>query len=311
MYFGSCNGTFYAADLATGDIRWSFNAKRRQNWRSRQFHANPTVAGDLVLAGNDNGILYGFDRASGSVRWEFDATGELFWSPIVVNGLAYVATSSEPYRLYAVDTATGAARWELDLPGAASGSMAKYGERFFLSAGHRLLELDSTARKLTTLIRKIEAGTPLIVGDRLFVASTGGQVVAYDLKTKERKYGPDTTGPLGKASLASDGIRVYAGALDGSVWAFDISDLSIVWKYRTDGGITGDPVLADTPAGKVLVVGSWDSSMYCLDANTGQLLWRYQTESQIRGDPTIAQASVLFGLRDGNLYSVSLTGEGG
>ena len=66
VYFGSCPGSYFAVDRASGEVRWSYDTS--QDGTTAQFHGDALITDELVVVGSDAqpmGQLYAFDRASG------------------------------------------------------------------------------------------------------------------------------------------------------------------------------------------------------------------------------------------------------
>ncbi len=72
--------------------------------------------------------------------------------------------------------------------------------------------------------------------------------------------------------------RVYLGATDGTVTAFDAATGSTLWQAFSDGAITHPPVYWN---GRV-VFGSCDGALYCVDAADGSVLGRIELAPQKR-----------------------------
>jgi outer membrane protein assembly factor BamB len=80
LFIGSCAGTFYAINKATGQVQWGYDI--RNDGKQISFHGDPLVTGDLILIGTDHscapdgvGHVYAFERNSGKVRWKYRSTG--------------------------------------------------------------------------------------------------------------------------------------------------------------------------------------------------------------------------------------------
>ncbi|MFI7414029.1 PQQ-binding-like beta-propeller repeat protein [Streptomyces sp. NPDC049627] len=110
VYFTSFGGQLYAVDTIKATTRWVFT-----NGGGR----SPAVANGVVYVGS-NGSLYAVDAATGKQRWTFPTGSRAFSSPVVSDGVVYVATSSDDKYLYAVDAATGKQKWKFPTHEAAS-----------------------------------------------------------------------------------------------------------------------------------------------------------------------------------------------
>ena len=68
------------------------------------------------------------------------------------------------------------------------------------------------------------------------------------------------------------GNTVYAGSLEGILYAIDAITGTLKWRYATDGQISGSCNWINTPDQKSiwLLVGSYDFRLHCIDALTGK-----------------------------------------
>lgn len=143
----------------------------------------------------------------------------------------------------------------------------------------------------------------------------------------------------GSGSVANS--RVYIGSYDGYLYTLAIKDGSIIWRFRTQRGVTTRPlVVGETLVlgsedqhvyglkesngrmnwsfraamairssaasfGDAVIFGSDDSYCYCLDAQDGSLLWRQRTWGPVRSTPTVFQGSVVVGSDDGAVYRLN------
>jgi outer membrane protein assembly factor BamB len=53
---------------------------------------------------------------------------------------------------------------------------------------------------------------------------------------------------------------VYCGSVDGHIYSLDYKTGRLRWKYKTEGAITGSPVISND----ILYVGSNDHTVYAL-----------------------------------------------
>lgn len=135
--------------------------------------------------------------------------------------------------------------------------------------------------------------------------------------------------------------RAFIGSYDGYLYAINLKDGTIAWRYRSQRGITTRPVDVDdsiifgsedqnvyalragngrmqwsfraamavrsSPAqiGDRIVVGADDGYCYCLEAHEGSLAWRQRTWGPVRSSPAIFQNSVVVGSDDGAVYRLA------
>jgi polyvinyl alcohol dehydrogenase (cytochrome) len=128
VYVGDWSGRFYALDLGTGELVWSFTAEPHGAVYAGQIVSSATVAdvdGSRTVYVASGKTLYALRADDGSVRWEreFGRAGdgddptEIESSPVVADGMVIVGTDvhnspdGEPTVVAALDAATGARRW--------------------------------------------------------------------------------------------------------------------------------------------------------------------------------------------------------
>lgn len=123
-FVAQLDGRFYAVNLETGSIRWSFSSSGidpeamderpdstfGEYYAAGSFEQPPAVTRERVFAGSWDTTLYAFDRQSGRVIWqqafdyEFDNC-----APVVRHGSVFVTDGAT---LRCLDPETGLVKWE-------------------------------------------------------------------------------------------------------------------------------------------------------------------------------------------------------
>jgi eukaryotic-like serine/threonine-protein kinase len=155
--------------------------------------------------------------------------------------------------------------------------------------------------------RPVQVASPAARAQAGAAASTGGEVSKFFDSNELLSGQPDprwtfkTEDEL-RASPTSYRDLVYIGSYDTNVWALQIKDGELAWKFATNGGIAATPLLDDD--NHAVLFGSEDQSFYSLDARTGHQNWSYRTEGRIRSTARLAHGRVFFGSDDGHLYAL-------
>jgi outer membrane protein assembly factor BamB len=106
VYVGSIDGSVYALNAATGNLKWSAAT-------GGAVISSPAVAGGSVYVGSANGTVYAFNAATGAVKWSDDLSilepSGLYGSPTVSNGIVYIGGNSG--NLYALNASSGFSNW--------------------------------------------------------------------------------------------------------------------------------------------------------------------------------------------------------
>ena len=79
------------------------------------------------------------------------------------------------------------------------------------------------------------------------------------------------------------------------------SNLTIAWKFTTDGSVISSPAVVNG----IVYAGSQDKNVYALDAYSGKLIWKYATGGSIEDSPAIADGMLYIESDDGYLYCLN------
>jgi outer membrane protein assembly factor BamB len=131
--------------------------------------------------------------------------------------------------------------------------------------------------------------------------------------TRGALYGINADGTLRWKIMAENSIespalilndRVYAGDLDGMVYALDLNTGAILWTYQTDNQVMGSPAYHRKGNKDVILVGSYDYYLHGIDPGSGKGLWKYETDNFINGACALYDGMAVFGGCDGYLHLV-------
>jgi len=202
--------------------------------------------GDNIALGAFHRSLGGvgaWDRTTGADLWHFQGalTTAINASPVVADGVVYIVNGVD--EVFALDLATGTARWQVKLdpsggewgnatvgtPAVAKGVLVVptlYRDLVALDAttGFELWRYTGTPSPVrSTHYRGAhEAGfeaSPVITGDLVWAADTGGQLTALDLHTGAALWKTQLGTPV-LAGLAVSGSWLVVASYDGAVRAF-------------------------------------------------------------------------------------------
>jgi outer membrane protein assembly factor BamB len=205
--------------------------------------ATPVVARGKVYCGSFDGYVYALDAASGAAIWKHD-TGGAVTSAVAISG-PLVVVGSRSFDFQALDAATGAPRWTkyfwfswVESPANVVDSIAYVGssDAGTVSAidghdGHAIWSTDvqgsAWARPAVSASTVYEG----VTGVLHYIAPHRGALVALErasgrvawwYSAKAPDPAPSSVTPYGFAASVAIGRRfVYAGALDGVLYAFE------------------------------------------------------------------------------------------
>lgn len=105
IYLGSKDGSLYAVDWNSGEIKWSYQT-------GGIIRSSPEVSNGKIYFGSEDGNVYCL-TADGAEFWVFTTGGSVNSSPYVQNGIVYIGSDDD--QLYALDAVSGQKRWSHDM----------------------------------------------------------------------------------------------------------------------------------------------------------------------------------------------------
>lgn len=145
-------------------------------------------------------------------------------------------------------------------------------------------------------------GSPVIVGDTIYLGSDYGALYAIDIKTGDKKWF-FTSGPIVDTPAVA-GNTIYFGSQNGFFYAVDLTTQKKKWDFPTLSPITGSPQVING----AVYFGGQDGSFYVVDANTGQkrcaLSLGQPFNNGVTGSPAIVNNLALFGVNDGRFIGM-------
>jgi glucose dehydrogenase len=116
------------------------------------------------------------------------------------------------------------------------------------------------------------AGTPYLGAESKMYAGPGGHrgvLTAWDPARRRAAWTIEEDLPLWSGALATAGDLVFYGTLDGWLKAIDARSGRLLWRYRTDSGIIGQPVSYRGPDGRQYIavlsgIGGWSGAVVAM-----------------------------------------------
>lgn len=226
------------------------------------------------------------DEGVGQAVWQADLGTRLnkpHCYPVVAQGRYCLGT--EDGTLLALNVEDGAFEWEYALDsGCMAHALATDGERLFVgcedvnpipSPGKSLLALDALNGEAMWQfsITAHSLSAPAVVGDTLYLITSGGFLHAVDAGTGEARWRVEHPlwGP--SAPAVGEGV-VCAGGRGGKLAAYATGSQVELWCHTADGWFAAPPVI---DGGRVYAL-CWDDHLYALNAQTGRLVWKVEGE---------------------------------
>lgn len=288
------DGYLYALDLATGVLRWKYNA-------GAAIASSPTVFAGLVLFGDDDGTFHAVTAASGKKAWSFKAEAEIIssanvWKDRLVFG-------SYDGNVYCLARGTGSLLWKFQTEAQVHSTIG-IADNCALVAGCdgnlRVIRLtDGKELRALNIDARTAAGSA-VQGDHVYIGTLGNRVLCIDWKKGRVDWtyeNPDRSFPFQSSAAVADGL-VIIGGRDRALHALDAKTGKQRWSFRAKSRIDSSAVVV----GRRVFVGSSDGNLYEVDLAGGRERWRFEAGAPISASPAVGSGCLVVGTEDGLIY---------
>jgi outer membrane protein assembly factor BamB len=157
------------------------------------------------------------------------------------------------------------------------------------------------------------SGAPAVTGERAFVATDSGRLVAVDPGTDSTAGGDgDDEGGAARPGIEwevslGEAARVGPVAVDDSVFVADESGRVTAydvagerrWRREVGGAVYGGPSVSDDR----VFVGTDAGEVVALSRGDGSVSWRRETDGGVRATPAVGRETVYAGDHEGTLWA--------
>ena len=267
LFFGGNDGQFYSADAETGQILWTFPT-RAENL------SEPLFEDGLVYVLTGANSLYALEAATGKQVWLYTRTETSSLSirggskPAYQAGTVFVGFSDGA--LVALSAKNGQVKWEKQL---------NHNKRFRDIDSNPLLDgevvyilgyddatyaLRSSTGDLVWKFEKGGYGGMLMVGDRLYYATTTDEFVAIDKTTGKQIWSsPITSGGIATSPALLKGVLVF-GESQGNLRFLESGTGREIGHFEPGKGIMSPPAI-DEKKNMVYFISN-EANLYGIEA---------------------------------------------
>ena len=218
------SGSLFALDLQSGEQKWKYET-------GDQLRSSPTIWKQYSMLGGCDGKLHKIDLASGSSAGEGVALqAPTLSTPSIIGKFAIVPT--QPGVVMAIDVETEKILWTF-----AEQSQAN--------------DIRSSPAALGKFENESLSGIAV-------VTTRNKRLLGLDLKDGTVKWEAVLKKKADSSPVICDG-RAWVGALDGMVYAFDLTTGQETWTYQLSGQILASPAIASDR----LIIATEKGSLYC------------------------------------------------
>lgn len=271
LIIGSCAGSVYALDRATGKPEWTYDTG--EDGPRAEFHGEAIVDGSAVVMPSDAepaAQVYAFDHASGEVRWRREFEGGVMTTPLLAGRSVIVAGATGT--LARIDLESGKTLWAVT-PDGARPSMPRI-------------------------------PSPAGDGKRVYFASNAPRLFAIDAANGRTAWKKDIPAPI-TTSLAKHGNLIYGGASDGHLYAFDPASGEVRQRVALGRPPYGTLVIA--PPLLITLVNGKPYKLVAVDLTRHDVRWERPADREWSTfKPLVHDGAVIAGTEEKELCAFAL-----
>ena len=158
-----------------------------------------------------------------------------------------------------------------------------------------LWEYKSTTRTVSS---------PVVYNDIVYWSNRRGLIKGLD-KDGNEVFSKDLDIAVEASLLLSDSI-IYIGNMNGTMLALSLNSGNEIWRYETDGQISGSANISNIDGNKYILFGSYDYFFYCLNATTGELVSKFESDYYINGAASVSGWNIAYGGCDAKVRIVDI-----
>lgn len=240
IFFGNLKGDFYCLEKQTGDLIWKFST-------SKSIVSSAVIHQGKIYFGGLDHHVYALDHQSGELIWKFDSTQPIVSTPALFNNSVIIGSRS--YDLFALDANTGQKIWNyynwfswIESSGKINNDTLYIGS----SDAARVYAMNPQNGQIfwDYQVKGWALSTPAVNKESVFMGTIGttnyiaphtGVLYSIDKKSGKLNWKFAATSP-GKGnygfstSPALNEEKLYVGALDSTLYVFDLTTPSVVPK---------------------------------------------------------------------------------
>jgi len=258
VVFAQADGTITALSLSDGKELWKH--KPQGEGPAETVVDGATIGGGKVFYVQGDGKLSALSASNGRKLWTYNEDMELRNAPSISDNFVFVGE----YRglFTALDPNTGKRVWGGGAGGAINTPTAYGGYVYYSSWDGSIysVQIKGVIPQWNTNVGEPVSTPPFVEGDRVFVGTANGKVVALSRAKGEILWSFDTKGgTVVGTPIVAEGL-VFAGGGQGILFVLDAASGGIRFTFNTGGGINGTPAYS----GGILFLGSDDGKIYAI-----------------------------------------------
>ncbi len=284
---------------ATAASKADFSGVLNVKWEDRISEApiGPLTigAGRLIIPGS-RGRIYFYDPATGKFCGRHKERSGSQTGLVVVDSLAYYSVAPPKNHFVCLNLHTRESLWKVRLKDVSGTPIIVDNNVYVASSLGRVYcyERLTGAMIWRDSVGGNSVGGPSYGEGKVYFPFDDGRLYGFDAGSGKIIFTVNLQQPLVSKVAVDD--RVYVSGIEGGVYAVDKNDGKTIWSRRFDRSIWTAPAVDD------LYFGDSDGVLHALDKRDGATVWEFKTEGVILSSPILIGDKVVFASLDRHLY---------
>ncbi len=203
VYFGSSNGDFYALDAMTGQVKWSYNTRKRTYWVS------PALRGETVYCASSQGEILALNAKTGQEQWKFQSLKGV--TSLAVDGDVLYFVDHEGF-INALDARDAKPKTDFRRRNKAGTELALYDGKIYFGGWRAgsIYAVDASTGEGVWKYNMVEpCSSPVIAEGMVNLTCSDQKLYALDAKTGKKKWAITTKQQIMSAPTVAEGVIYY------------------------------------------------------------------------------------------------------
>ncbi|MBI2212152.1 MAG: PQQ-binding-like beta-propeller repeat protein [Acidobacteria bacterium] len=311
VFIGSCGGTFYALEKASGLARWQYDI--RQDGRQTSFHGDPLVDGSRILVATDHsctndgiGHVYAFSVKTGAIEWKLPSEVGLSTNIVRVGSSGWVGRIDGGWARFELATgrsqgsvALNKANIPCELP---KWIVASGRQLFTVGRDNAVYSISQSGKIRWRHELPAPASTPpVIFGHDILVGSDDQRLYRLSGRKGVLSVYSELTGvPIGRPLVIGDTVYLFLSRADGSGAIAAVRAGKPLWIVPLSSKPSSEqPYVRNT----TVLAGMCDGTLIAVHATDGEPAWTLSLDGCIRsiGGDGVA---LFVGAEQGTVYAL-------
>ena len=270
IFYSPTAGKLVAYDRTAQKVIWDFPGSQDKNLKLEAIYSTPILDSQALYLAAYDGSVYALDRTSGQRKWETKTGSPIIGGVLLKDGIIYGGNSDG--RVFALQSSDGRKMWEQQAGRRVWSTPVGAGSLIVVTS----MDSDVYAFNMqgglvwkSTVASAAIASSPGVVADRLTFGGFDKRFHSIEEGTGAQVWSTAPAGNWFWTQGLISGDSLYAGNLDGHVYAYDASNGSLKWQSDLGSPIRSAPVLV----GSALVVATRSGAIHGLDPVSGKEKW--------------------------------------